>query len=70
MSGMFYRHDFLESRVKAFASYPDVVAVFSDHEICDGIGFVSSGSNNKKNRHSCKLTEKALLEYVNSLYIT
>lgn len=60
----FYRHDFLESRIKAFASFPDVAAVFSDHEICDGAGFISTGLNIEIKKNSHKLAEKALIDVI------
>lgn len=61
----FYRCDFLESRVKAFTSFPDVAAVFSDHEICDESGFISNVLRNEKKKDACRLAEKALFDVMN-----
>ena len=60
----FYRHDFLESRVRTFASFPDVVAVFSDHEICDDAGLISRGLNTETKIDGHKLAENALIDVI------
>lgn len=58
----FYRCDFLEARVKAFADFPDVVSVFSDHEVSDEAGCISGLSSAQNEKNTRRLSEKALLD--------
>lgn len=38
----YYRPDFIAARVEAYELFPNVVAVYSDHEECDAIGTIIS----------------------------
>lgn len=60
----FYRCNFLESRVKAFGCFANVDAIFSNYEICDELGIISS-SMGLAEEDGLILTGKALLRVIN-----